>query len=145
VSYCVKTSRGPISSQHLSISSSSTQGCVFSLSPFPPHISNSSKDSLSHHRNPNHTQSFLSHWLSNPLLSIATTWPLKSKALSSDSFWFSDICLCDGLNKNGPHLPIVSVRIRRSDLIGGSVSLGVGFEVLEAQARPSVTLSSCCL
>ena len=35
--------------------------------------------------------------------------------------------------------------IRRCDLVGGSVSLGVGFEVSEAQARPSVTLSSCCL
>lgn len=33
-------------------------------------------------------------------------------------------------------------RVRRYDFVGGSVSLGVGFEVSDAQARPSVTLSS---
>ena len=31
---------------------------------------------------------------------------------------------------------------RRCGLVGGNVSLGVGFELSEAQARPSVTLSS---
>ena len=39
------------------------------------------------------------------------------------------------------HRFIGSGIIRRCDLVGGSVSLGVGFEVSNAQARPSNRLS----
>ena len=46
-----------------------------------------------------------------------------------------------GLNKNGPHRPIGSGTIGRCGLAGGSVSLGVGFEVLEIQVRPSGSLA----
>jgi hypothetical protein len=35
--------------------------------------------------------------------------------------------------------------IRRCGLVGGSVSLEVGFDISDAQAMPSVTLSFCCL
>jgi hypothetical protein len=34
-------------------------------------------------------------------------------------------------------------RIRRCGLVGGSVSLGVGFEVSEALVKPSLSLSLC--
>jgi hypothetical protein len=34
--------------------------------------------------------------------------------------------------------------IRRRDLVGGSMSLGVGFEVSEAQAKPSASLPAAC-
>jgi hypothetical protein len=60
-------------------------------------------------------------------------------------------CRSDDLNENDPHRLIETGTIRRCGLlewawsVGGSVSLGVGFEVSDVQARPSVTLSSCCL
>jgi hypothetical protein len=46
--------------------------------------------------------------------------------------------VCDGLNEYGPHRLIGSGTIRRCDLVGGSVSLGVSFEASTAQARPRV-------
>lgn len=56
---------------------------------------------------------------------------------------------CNGLNENSPHRPIGSGTLRTGGLLGegvrGSVSLGVAFEALEAQVRPHVALSSCCL
>ena len=52
---------------------------------------------------------------------------------------------CGGLNENGSHRLLGSGTIRRCGLVGGSVSLWVGFEVLDVQARPRVSLSSCCL
>jgi hypothetical protein len=51
--------------------------------------------------------------------------------------------LYGGLNENGPQkLEKMSVfeSIRRYGLVGGSVLLGMGFKVSEAQARPSVSL-----
>ena len=48
------------------------------------------------------------------------------------------------LNENGLHRLIGSGTVRRCGL-GGSVSLWEGFEVSNVQAKPSVTLSSCCL
>ena len=47
-----------------------------------------------------------------------------------------DFC-CGGLKENGTHRPIESGTIRRCGLVGGSVSLGVGFEVSDNQAAPS--------
>jgi hypothetical protein len=35
--------------------------------------------------------------------------------------------------------------IRRYGILGGNVVMGVGFEVSNAQAKHSVSLSSCCL
>jgi hypothetical protein len=65
---------------------------------------------------------------------------------------------CGGLDRNGPFKCLQawssgSDTIRRCALVGvgvaffagGSVSLGVGFEVSEVQARPTVSLSFCCL
>ena len=50
------------------------------------------------------------------------------------------------------HQGVVVLRIRRYGLVridvtffGGNVPLRVGFGVSKAQARPSVSLSSCCL
>jgi hypothetical protein len=54
----------------------------------------------------------------------------------------SSTCICAGLNGNGPH------RLIRNCIFGGMALLeevGVGFAVSQAQAWPSVTLSSCCL
>jgi hypothetical protein len=51
---------------------------------------------------------------------------------------------CSGLDENGPHRFIGSGTIE-CGLVGRSVSLEMGFEVSSAQARPSVTLPSCCL
>ena len=53
------------------------------------------------------------------------------------------VTFCGGLNIISPHRFIGSGIIRRRGL-GGSVSLGMGFEVLNAraQARSVVTLSS---
>lgn len=48
------------------------------------------------------------------------------------------------LNENGPHKPLVGSIIRRCGLPGGSVSLGVGLEVSNAQAR-SIFLFCCLL
>ena len=50
-----------------------------------------------------------------------------------------------GLKESDPHGLIGSGTIRPRGLVGGSVSLGMGFEASEAQARPCVALSSCCL
>jgi len=55
--------------------------------------------------------------------------------------------------KNGSHrlkylndcLVIRERHFRRCGFVGGRVSLEVGFGISDAQARPSVTLSSCCL
>jgi hypothetical protein len=44
------------------------------------------------------------------------------------------------LNENGPHMPIGNGTTGRCGLAGGSVSLGVDFEVSDAQARPGVSL-----
>ena len=44
-------------------------------------------------------------------------------------------------NENGPQRLIGSGALRRCGLVGGNVSLGVGFEVSEAQARPDGSLS----
>lgn len=52
------------------------------------------------------------------------------------------IANCGGLNEKGPHRLIGSVTIGRCSLVGGGASLGVGFSVSEAHARPSVVLSS---
>jgi hypothetical protein len=49
--------------------------------------------------------------------------------------------LCGGLNENGPHWLIGTNIIRYCVLVGGSVSQWVSFEVSDAQARPSVSLS----
>ena len=43
--------------------------------------------------------------------------------------------------ENGPHRLIGSGTVRMCGLVGGSVSLGLGFEVSDAQGRPSVALS----
>lgn len=52
--------------------------------------------------------------------------------------------VCGGLNDNGPHRPMGSGTIRTyglvgyvcvCDIVGENVSLGVGFEVSEAQTR----------
>ena len=50
-----------------------------------------------------------------------------------------------GLSENGPHMLIGNDTVRRVGLVGGSASLRVGFGVSEAQARPSGSVSSCCL
>ena len=50
---------------------------------------------------------------------------------------------CGGLNENGSHRLIGSGSIRRCGLLGGNMSLEVGFEVSEAYVRPTVSLSSC--
>lgn len=50
-----------------------------------------------------------------------------------------------GLYENGPHGPIGSGTSWRFGLVEGSLSLQVAFEISNAQARPSVTLSFCCL
>jgi hypothetical protein len=50
-----------------------------------------------------------------------------------------------GPNKNSLHRHLGSGTFRRFDLVGGSVSLGVGFEMSDAQARPSRAVTSCCL
>lgn len=42
------------------------------------------------------------------------------------------------MNENGPHRLIGSFTIRRFGLVGGSVSLEMGFEILNAHTRPSV-------
>jgi hypothetical protein len=55
------------------------------------------------------------------------------------------VTCCDDFNENGPLGFTGSGIIRSFGLVGGSVSLGVGFEVSEAQARLSVTLSLRCL
>lgn len=55
------------------------------------------------------------------------------------------IVCCGGLKENSPHRLIVSGIIRRHRPVGGSASLGVDFEVLDTQARPSVAFSFCCL
>ena len=57
----------------------------------------------------------------------------------------TDMRVCGDLNKIGPHRPIGSNTIRRCDFVTGSVSLAVGREVTDAQATPSVALSSCRL
>ena len=54
------------------------------------------------------------------------------------------------LNENDPHRLIGSGTIWWYVLVGVAMSLGVGFEdvgfeVADPQARPNVTLSSCCL
>lgn len=48
---------------------------------------------------------------------------------------------CDRLVENGPHRPIGGGTMRKCCLIGRRMSLGVGFKVSDAQARPNVTLS----
>lgn len=50
--------------------------------------------------------------------------------------------LCGDLNENGLHRLRGSGTIRRCDIVGGTMSLGVGWEVSKAQAWHS--LSSCC-
>lgn len=50
-----------------------------------------------------------------------------------------------GLNMNGPHWPLDIDTIRRYGLDEGIVLLGLGSEISNAQTRPIVTLSSCCL
>lgn len=55
-----------------------------------------------------------------------------------------DFELYRGLNENGPQKLLGMRTIRRCELVG-SVSLGVGFEVSDAQGRPSVSFSSSCL
>ena len=47
---------------------------------------------------------------------------------------------CSGLNENGPHRLIGTGNIRRCGFVGGSVSLGVGFVISEAQSRSSDSL-----
>ena len=49
--------------------------------------------------------------------------------------------LFGGLNENGPHRFRRRGAIKKGSLVGGSISLGVGFEVSKAQARPSGSLS----
>lgn len=50
------------------------------------------------------------------------------------------------LVKNDPHRCIdLNVQSPENGLDGGSVSLGVGFEVSGVQVRPRGSLSSCCL
>lgn len=53
---------------------------------------------------------------------------------------FLGLAGCGDLNENGPYRLIGSATIWRCGLDGETVILGIGFEVLEAQARPSVTL-----
>jgi hypothetical protein len=61
--------------------------------------------------------------------------------LSQIAFWLGvGLCVCGGLNENGSHRLIESGTISRCGLVGGSVSLEVGFEVSNAQARHSVSL-----
>ena len=59
-----------------------------------------------------------------------------------------EVPLCGGLNKNGPNRLRGSGTIRRCGLVGvavalvgESVSLDMGFEALDAQSSPSVSLS----
>lgn len=59
---------------------------------------------------------------------------------------------CGDLNENVHHRLMGGGSIRKCGLVGVKVTLltgvchwGVGFEASEAQARPGVTLSSCCL
>ena len=61
------------------------------------------------------------------------------------SLWGGQRLECGDLNENGPHRTIRDGTIRWYGLVGGRVSLGVGFEVSDAQDRPSINLSSCCL
>ena len=56
---------------------------------------------------------------------------------------------CAGLNKNGPHRLLGTDTIRKYSLVGVDVAFlekvhhqGVGFEVSEAQARPSASFTS---
>jgi len=53
----------------------------------------------------------------------------------------SHVVVWCGLNENGPHWLIGGGITRRHGLLGEIVSLGVGFEVWEAHARPSGFLS----
>lgn len=52
---------------------------------------------------------------------------------------------CGDLSDNGLHRIIGDGTIRWFVLVAGSVSLGMVFEVSDAQDRPGVTVSSCCL
>jgi len=47
---------------------------------------------------------------------------------------------CGGLNENGPQRPIGSGTTGWCGFVGRNVSLGMGFEVSEAQARLIATL-----
>jgi hypothetical protein len=49
------------------------------------------------------------------------------------------------LNENASLRPMGSSTIRWCGLVGGSVSLWGGLEISDAQPRPTVALSSCCL
>lgn len=66
---------------------------------------------------------------------------LKGYHVISGCFVFE---LYSGLKENGPQRLIGRCTIRRCELVG-SVSLGVDFEVSDAQAKPSVSFSSSCL
>ena len=46
---------------------------------------------------------------------------------------------------DGPHRHIGSGTIGRRGCVGGIVTLGIGFDVSDAQARPCFALSSCCM
>lgn len=73
---------------------------------------------------------------------LADAWLSEEFQVQGQEFMES---LCGGLNENGSCRLIRSVTIGWCGLIGGSVTLGMGFEVSEAQAKPSITLSSYCL
>lgn len=69
----------------------------------------------------------------------STPWPL-----------LTSLHLCGVLNESGPlrlkDLNVWPLGIGRYSLIvGRNVLLGVAFGISKAQARPSGTLSSCCL
>jgi hypothetical protein len=84
-------------------------------------------------------------WLTNLFLYyLWLEWLLYPKVWSDS--------ICGGLNEDDPHRSIGRGTIRRCVLVGVGVVLleevchwGVGFEVLDAQARPCVSLSSCHL
>lgn len=64
----------------------------------------------------------------------------------AQELWVSFIwnSVSGGLNEKGPHR-LIGISIIGGMVLLEDVSLGVGIKVLEAQARPSGSLSSCCL
>ena len=73
---------------------------------------------------------------------MATYCPQRSFLRVSSVVWWLNSTQCGGLNENGS---------QGAALLGGVVLLeevcngGWTFEVSDAQARPSVTISLCCL
>ena len=67
--------------------------------------------------------------------------------INSISDMESHVRYCDGLNDDGYHKFVGNSTVERGGLARGSVSLGTGFEVSEAQARPCdlPSLPACCL